>query len=255
MVKQSTVDKLHEMRMSSMASAFQEQCTSHDFDSFSFEDRFSMLVDKEWDKRRSNKKHKLIRAAGFRFPSACIEDIEYHEDRKLDRGQILNLASCSYISNNHHIILKGASGNGKTYISNALGISACRNFMSVKYIRVPDLLNELAVARLEGTFSKYKKYLQKVDLLILDEFLLTPLDSDQARELFEIVEVRTIKGSMIFCTQFEPEGWFTRIGSDEDTILSDAIVDRIIPNSYQIMIEGKMSMRERYGIHKSQVDE
>lgn len=156
MVKQSTVDKLHEMRMSSMASAFQEQCTSHDFDSFSFEDRFSMLVDKEWDKRRSNKKHKLIRAAGFRFPSACIEDIEYHEDRKLDRGQILNLASCSYISNNHHIILKGASGNGKTYISNALGISACRNFMSVKYIRVPDLLNELAVARLEGTFSKYK---------------------------------------------------------------------------------------------------
>jgi DNA replication protein DnaC len=252
MLKQSTIDKLHEMRMSSMAGAFQEQCSSHDFDNLSFEDRFSMLVDKEWDKRRSNKKQKLIRSAGFRFPAACIEDIEYHQDRKLDRGQILNLASCGYITDNHHIILKGASGNGKTYISNALGIAACRNFKSVKYIRIPDLLNELAVARMEGTFAKHKKNIQKVDLLILDEFLLTPLDSEQARELLEVIEVRTIKGSVIFCTQFEPKGWYTRIGSEDDTILSDAIVDRIIPNSYEIMIEGNISMRERHGIHKAQ---
>lgn len=254
MVKQSTIDKLHDMRMSCMAGAFQEQCSSHDFDGFSFEDRFGMLVDKEWDKRRSNNKHKLIRSAGFRFPGACIEDIEYHQDRKLDRGQILNLASCGYITDNHHIILKGASGNGKTYISNALGIAACRNFKSVKYIRIPDLLNELAVARMEGTFAKFKKSIQKVDLLILDEFLLTPLDSDQARELLEIIEVRTIKGSMIFCTQFEPEGWYTRIGNEEDTILSDAIVDRIIPNSYEIMIEENVSMRERHGINQPEKD-
>jgi DNA replication protein DnaC len=250
MLKQATIDKLHEMRMSTMARAFEQQCSSHDFDDFSFEDRFSMLVDKEWDKRRSNKKQRLIRSADFRFPGACVENIEYHQDRKLDRGQMLNLASCAYITENHHIILKGASGNGKTYISNALGIAACRNFMSVKYVRIPDLLNELAVARMEGTFAKYKRNIQKVDLLILDEFLLTPLDSDQARELLEIIEIRTIKGSMIFCTQFEPEGWYTRIGSEDDAILSDAIVDRIIPNSYEVMIEGNISMRERHGIHQ-----
>jgi len=124
--------------------------------------------------------------------------------------------------------------------------------MSVKYIRIPDLLGELAIARMEGTFAKYKKSIQKVDLLILDEFLLTPLDGDQAKELLEIIEVRTIRGSMIFCTQFHPEGWYSRIGDQEDTMLSDAIVDRIIPNSYEIMIEGNISMRERHGIHKSQ---
>jgi len=251
MLKQSTIDKLHDMRMSCMASAFQDQCASHDFDNLTFEDRFGMLVDKEWEKRRANKKQKLIRSAGFRFPGACIEDIEYHQDRKLDRSQMLNLASCSYITDNHHIILKGASGNGKTYISNALGIAACRNFRSVKYIRIPDLLNELAVARMEGTFNKFKKSIQKVDLLILDEFLLSPLDSNQARELLEIIEVRTIRGSMIFCTQFQPEGWCTRIGGEEDATLSEAIVDRIIPNSYEIMIEGSISMRERHGIHSA----
>jgi hypothetical protein len=83
-----------------MASAFQDQCASHDFDNLTFEDRFGMLVDKEWEKRRANKKQKLIRSAGFRFPGACVEDIEYHQDRKLDRSQMLNLASCSYIADN-----------------------------------------------------------------------------------------------------------------------------------------------------------
>lgn len=184
-----------------------------------------------------------------------MEDIEYHSDRKLDKSQLLRLSSCRYILEAHHIILKGATGAGKTYISNALGVAACKNYLKVHYIRLPDLLAELAIAHGEGTFAKLIKAYKKIDLLILDEFVLTPLTSSQARELLEIIEARSIKGSTIFCTQFEPLGWPSRIGDEKDETICEAIMDRIIHNSYEILVEGRVSMRERHGIGSNKVGE
>lgn len=248
MIRQTTIDKLHDLRLAPMADAFEHQCQSDDYAALSFEDRFGMLVDRQWESMKNNKLAKLRKQAGFRYPDACMEAIEYYPDRKLDKSFLLELSTNRYIQEDHHVILKGAAGSGKTYLSNALGVAACRSYLSVKYVRLPELLDELAIAHGEGTFAKTLKAYHRVRLLILDEFLLMPLTGDQCHDLLEIIESRSIKGSVIFCTQFEPDGWIDRMGTGEEATVAEAILDRIRPNSYEILIEGKISMRERHGI-------
>ncbi|MHB1407419.1 MAG: ATP-binding protein [Desulfitobacteriaceae bacterium] len=142
----------------------------------------------------------------------------------------------AYIQEKQNIVIMGTSGNGKSYISCAFGIAACRNYYSVKYIRLPDLLDELAVARGEGVYKKIMKLYKKVSLLILDEWLLTPLKESQAMDLLEIVEARHQNASTIFCTQFAPRGWHEKIG---EVTLADAILDRIVHDSHTILIDRK----------------
>lgn len=245
MTNESTLTKLHEMRLSAMAEQFHEQLRNTQFTELSFEDRFALMVDVEWSRRKNNKLDRIIRSANFRYHQACIEDIEYHVDRRLDKTQILRLASCDYIQGKHNLIIKGASGNGKSYLACAFGIAACRQFYTVKYVRLPDLLEELVIARGEGIYQKVMKTYKKVDLLILDEWLLTSLRENEARDLLEVVEARHQVASTIFCSQFDTPGWYEKIG---EATLADAILDRIIHDSYNIIIDGEISMRERHGI-------
>lgn len=257
MINEQTCDILRKMKLNAMANELLNQLNDpNTYNSLGFEERLGLMVDAEWNRRQSNKLNRYIKTAAFSIPSATIEGIEYHEDRKLDKAEILRYATCKYIEEGHHIILKGASGNGKTYISNALGNAACRKFKSVRYIRMPELLDELNVAKGCGTLKKLLKTYKKVDLLILDEWLIRPLTQQESYDLLEIIESRCTNGSIIFCTQYEPDDWYLRLGpnsSDPETgsAITDAIMDRIIHNSYEVLIDGRISMRERHGLKAS----
>lgn len=244
MLTNETVRKLQEMHLSVMSGSFSEQLKAPQYSGMSFEDRFALLVDAEWAARKSNHLCRLIKNAAYAVPSACVENIEYQPERKLDRVQIMRLAACVYIQESHNIILLGATGSGKTYLSCALGIAANRNFYSVKYIRLPDLLVEIAMSRGEGTYREYMKKLKKVKLLILDEWMLYPLKENEVRDVLELVEARSKISSTIFCSQFDVPGWHENL---YDPTLADAICDRIIYDSYTIRVEGD-SMRKRKGI-------
>jgi DNA replication protein DnaC len=249
MMDAATANKLHEMRLSSMAELARLQASTPNIDELPFEERFGLLVDAEWSRRKSAQVNKLVKNARLGIPDAAPEDVEYLPDRHLDKAQIARVCTCNYIAQKKNIIVMGATGAGKSYLCCAFGVAACRNFYSVRYYRMPELLDELAAARLDGGYAACVKRLRKVRLLIVDDWLLTPLRQEEARDIFELANDRYGNASTIFGTQVKPEGWHAQIGC---AALADAILDRIIHNSYPLTIAGTDSMRKRKGIAASE---
>jgi len=252
MTNEETLLKLTEMHLTAMAAAFREQMKNPAMASLSFEDRLGLLTDVEWSSRKNNRLKKLVLDARFDQPQAHVADINYSARRKLDASTIATLSTCKYIEERHNIVILGAAGSGKSYIACAFGMEACKQLYTVRFIRLPDLLTDLAVARGEGTIKKLLQQYRKIDLLILDEWMLVSLKETEARDMLEIVHSRHKRASTIFCSQFAPAGWHSKIG---EATLADAILDRIVHDSYTIEIHNEdddPSMREVYGLKQEE---
>lgn len=252
MTNQSTMDKLIEMRMTAMADALRIQLDDTSMKDVPFEDRLGMLVDTEYNSRKNNRLKRLIRNAELEQPDASIAAIDYTSGRKLNKSLITRLATGEYITEYRNIFIMGATGSGKTYMACAFGMEACKQYYTVKYVRLPDLLLDLQAARAEGKFAAVlKKYANPV-LLIIDEWLLLKLTESEARDVFELIHKRRKKASTIFCSQYRESEWYEQICGGEST-LADAIMDRISYDSYKITLESAdpskdISMREVYGL-------
>lgn len=241
MISENTTMKLHMLKLHAMAGEFERQSGVQGTQALSFEERFSMIVDCEFTKRENGRLARLIRNAGFSDPSACVEGIEFGAKRNLDNAMIQRLASCEYIASGKNVHILGATGVGKTYLSSALGVSACRNSLSVRYTRLPDLLVELALAKEIGEYAEVVKSYKKPRLLIIDDWIMFPANDSEAHIMYDLIEARKHSGSIIVCSQFDSAGWHELI---DNPIAADSICDRLAHNAYKIVINGE-SMRKR----------
>jgi len=240
MAQNQTLTKLNQMKMYGMARAYEMLQSTRQSGNMTDDELISHLVEAEWDDRQNHKLQRLIKSAKFRY-QACIEEIAFTQDRNLDKSTFLKLAGCDYLEKKENIIITGATGVGKSHIASALGNEACTKGYKTIYCNVGKLLSLLKMKRSDGSYLREIDKLERQDLLILDDFGLAQLDTQERLDLLEIIEDRHGKKLTIMTSQLPITKWHDVIA---DSTIADAILDRLVHNAHRIELKGA-SLRKK----------
>ena len=227
---------LRNMKLSGMAEDLEKQEENPNRDLVSFDERVSKIIESEWTMRYNKKFDRFLKKANLRYPDASFDDTVYDLDRQLDTKTMESLLDCKWIESGRNLIITGKCGGGKSYFSNVLAVNALRQFKKVRYMKTENLILQMDKAHLENTVLETINDLSTPDLLILDDFGLMDLDLNKCRNLFEVIDAREGRRSMIVISQFPVNAWFSLF---KDSTFADACLDRLVHGAFRLEFNGK----------------
>ena len=245
MNNEQTLEKMRQMRMAAMAQLHGQQAKDGQYGQLTHDEYLALLVEHEWQDRQNKKIQRLVQQANFR-QKASVAEVGFDASRNLDKNAFHRIATLDFVKKCENLIITGASGVGKSYLAQAIGMQACLYEHKVFYANTARLLNRLKLAKVDGTYLKETKKLNKVTLLVLDDFGLQALDNFTRDILLDIIDERFNNTSTIVASQIPVSAWYDIIG---EATVADAILDRIVNSSHRIDLKGE-SLRK--GILKSE---
>jgi DNA replication protein DnaC len=250
MTVEETLDKLIQLKLPHMASALRAALERAAGSALSIEECIGLMVDREWTERENRRLGRRLKDAKLGM-QACLEDLSYDPARGLDKSVVRSLATCGWVRAKQNVIVLGMTGTGKSYLGAALAEAACRRGYRALRVRVPRLLGELAIARADGSYGATLSRLAKLDVLVLDDLLLTPLKDTERRDLLEVLEDRYDQRSTVVTSQVPTKTWHEMLA---DPTVADAICDRLVHNAHVLSLRGP-SIRKKKGLGEKTTEE
>jgi len=245
MIIEETIQKMLELKMHGMAKATREILEAASTQQLPFEDKLGIIVDREWSERDNRRVSRRIKEARL-TTQASLDAVECDTDSGLDKSVVQQLTTCQWAKSKQNVLVTGATGTGKSFLGAALAETACRHGMRALFVRVPRLVEDLAVARASGAYSSALARLARIDVLVLDDFLLAPMKDTERRDLLEVLEDRYGRAATVITSQLSSKSWHAALG---DPTIADAICDRLVHNAYEIALRGPSMRKKKTSTH------